>query len=152
MTNHSCTIHPDVVDDVAKRMVRGETLNKMSAFLKVMADPTRLSIVSALLIREMCVCDLAKLLDMEHSADARKRVIRENTDMKKVFALEDLDCANCAAKMENAVSKIDGVNAVNVSFIMQRMTLEADDERFDEVVKEVVKKCRRIEPDCKIKV
>ena len=72
--------------------------------------------------------------------------------MKKVFALEDLDCANCAAKMENAVSKIDGVNAVNVSSIMQRMTLEADDERFDEVVKEVVKKCRRIEPDCKIKV
>ena len=72
--------------------------------------------------------------------------------MKKVFALEDLDCANCAAKMENAVSKIDGVNAVNVSFIMQRMTLEADDERFDEVVKEVVQKCRRIEPDCKIKV
>lgn len=72
--------------------------------------------------------------------------------MKKVFALEDLDCANCAAKMENAVSKIDGVNAVNVSFIMQRMTLEADDERFDEVVKAVVKKCRRIEPDCKIKV
>ena len=72
--------------------------------------------------------------------------------MKKVFALEGLDCANCAAKMENAVSKIDGVNAVNVSFIMQRMTLEADDERFDEVVKEVVKKCRRIEPDCKIKV
>lgn len=72
--------------------------------------------------------------------------------MKKVFALEDLDCANCAAKMENAVSKIDGVRAVNVSFIMQRMTLEADDERFDEVVKEVVKKCRRIEPDCKIKV
>lgn len=72
--------------------------------------------------------------------------------MKKVFALEGLDCANCAAKMENAVSKIDGVNAVNVSFIMQRMTLEADDERFDEVVKEVMKKCRRIEPDCKIKV
>lgn len=72
--------------------------------------------------------------------------------MKKVFALEDLDCANCAAKMENAVSKIDGVHAVNVSFIMQRMTLEADDERFDEVLKEVVKKCRRIEPDCKIKV
>ena len=51
--------------------------------------------------------------------------------MKKVFALEDLDCANCAAKMENAVSKIDGVHAVNVSFIMQRMTLEADDERFE---------------------
>lgn len=45
-----------------------ETLNKMSAFLKVVADPTRLKIVNALLIGELCVCDLAKLLGMEHSA------------------------------------------------------------------------------------
>ena len=59
MSAHSCTMHPEVVEEVSKRMVRGETLMKMSAFLKVVADPTRLSIVSALLIREMCVCDLA---------------------------------------------------------------------------------------------
>ena len=67
-------MHPEVVEEVSKRMVRGETLMKMSAFLKVAADPTRLSIVSALLIREMCVCDLAKLLGMEHSAVCAKRV------------------------------------------------------------------------------
>ena len=83
MTNHSCTIHPDVVDDVTKRMVRGETLNKMSAFLKVVADPTRLSIVSALLIREMCVCDLAKLLDMEHSAVSHQlRLLKQSRLIK----------------------------------------------------------------------
>ena len=86
MTNHSCTIHPDVVDDVAKRMVRGETLDKMSAFLKVVADPTRLSIVSALLIREMCVCDLAKLLDMEHSAVSHQLAVLRRNDVVKVRA------------------------------------------------------------------
>lgn len=70
--------------------------------------------------------------------------------MKKVFAMEDLDCANCAAKMEDAVGKIDGVKGVNISFLAQKMTLEADDDRFDAVVKEAVKLCRRIEPDCRI--
>lgn len=53
--------------------------------------------------------------------------------MKKTFRLENLDCANCAAKMEHAVSKIDGVNQVSVSFLTQRMTLDADDGRFEEI-------------------
>lgn len=70
--------------------------------------------------------------------------------MKKTFPLEDLDCANCAAKMERAVAAIDGVRNVSVSFIMQRMTVEADDDRFDEIMKEAAKKCRKIEPDCRI--
>lgn len=72
--------------------------------------------------------------------------------MKKVFNLEDLDCANCAAKMERAIAKIDGVTAVSVSFINQKMTLEADDGRFDDIVKEVVKVCKKVEPDCVIKL
>lgn len=70
--------------------------------------------------------------------------------MKKVFGLEDLDCANCAAKMEEGISKIEGVTGVSVSFLTQKMTLEAEDSRFDEIFKEVVKVCRRIEPDCTI--
>lgn len=70
--------------------------------------------------------------------------------MKKIFKLEDLDCANCAAKMERAVSKLDGVDAVNVSFMTQRMSIDADDTRFDEIMDNVVKACRKIEPDCKI--
>ena len=70
--------------------------------------------------------------------------------MKKTFCLENLDCANCAAKMEHAVSRIDGVNRVSVSFLTQRMTVEADDDRFDEIMKEAAKKCRKIEPDCRI--
>ncbi len=70
--------------------------------------------------------------------------------MKKIYKLEDLDCANCAAKMERSVQKIDGVNSVNVSFMTQRMTIDADDNRFDEIMNEVVKVCRKVEPDCRI--
>lgn len=70
--------------------------------------------------------------------------------MKKVFCLEDLDCANCAAKMEEGICKIDGVISANVSFLTQKLTLETEDSRFDEVFKEVVKVCRKIEPDCTI--
>ncbi len=70
--------------------------------------------------------------------------------MKKAFKLEDLDCANCAAKMERAIAKIDGVQSVNVSFIAQKMTIEADKEKFDGIIEQVVKTCRKVEPDCKI--
>ena len=59
--------------------------------------------------------------------------------MKKNYKLEDLDCANCAAKMERAVAKIDGVNSVSISFMSQRMVIEADDSRFDEIMDQVVK-------------
>ena len=54
--------------------------------------------------------------------------------------------------MENAIKKIDGVQAASVSFIMQKMTIEAEEERFDEVMKEVVSVCRKVEPDCTIKL
>lgn len=70
--------------------------------------------------------------------------------MKKVFKMVDLDCANCAAKMENAIAKIDGVQKVTVSFLAQKMTLEADDARFDEIVKEMLKCVRKVEPDCEV--
>ncbi|MCI8924830.1 MAG: heavy-metal-associated domain-containing protein [Lachnospiraceae bacterium] len=70
--------------------------------------------------------------------------------MKKKFKLEDLDCANCAAKMENAIKKIDGVNDATVSFLAQKMTIDAVDEKFDAIMKEVVAVCAKVEPDCKI--
>ena len=70
--------------------------------------------------------------------------------MKKTYKLIDLDCANCAAKMERGIKKIAGVNDASVSFITQKLTIDADDERFDEIMKEAVKVCRRIEPDCTI--
>ena len=70
--------------------------------------------------------------------------------MKKTFKLVDLDCANCAAKMEAAVQKIDGVTAASVSDMAQKMTIEGDDARFDEIVKEAVRVCKKVEPDCEI--
>ena len=68
--------------------------------------------------------------------------------MKKKFKLTDLDCANCAAKLEDAIKKIDGVTDANVSFMMQKMTIEADESRFDDIMKEVVDVCKKVEPDC----
>lgn len=70
--------------------------------------------------------------------------------MKKTYRLENLDCAACAAKMEAAISKLDGVESVSVNFIMQKLTLEAPDERFDDIMKKAVKLCRRVEPDMEI--
>ena len=70
--------------------------------------------------------------------------------MKKKFKLQDLDCANCAAKMEDSIKKIDGVNDASVSFMTQKRMVDADDARFDDIMKEVVKVCAKVEPDCKI--
>ena len=70
--------------------------------------------------------------------------------MKKTFKLEDLDCANCAAKMEAAINKLDGVQKATVSFMTQKLTLEAEEERFDEVLKEAVKCVAKVEPDCRV--
>lgn len=70
--------------------------------------------------------------------------------MKKIFKLEDLDCANCAAKMERAIAKVDGVESVSVNFFTQKMTLEAADADFDSVLKNVLKAAKKAEPDCRI--
>ena len=70
--------------------------------------------------------------------------------MKKTFKLEDLDCANCAAKMEAAIKKLDGVKDASVSLMTQKMTIEAEDDRFDEVVKAAVKCIAKVEPDCRV--
>lgn len=70
--------------------------------------------------------------------------------MKRSYELEDLDCANCAQKMQDAICKIEGVNSANVSFINQKLVIDADDERFDEIMKKVAKACKKVEPDCTI--
>ena len=70
--------------------------------------------------------------------------------MKKKFKLEDLDCANCAAKMETAIKKIPGVHDASVSFMTQKMMIDAEDDRFDDIMKEVVRVCAKVEPDCRI--
>ena len=70
--------------------------------------------------------------------------------MKKTFELEDLDCAHCAQKMQDAIAKIDGVDSVIVNFLSPKMTLEAADEKFDDILKQAVKAIKKVEPDCTV--
>lgn len=70
--------------------------------------------------------------------------------MKKTFELEDLDCANCALKMQEAIGKIPGVISCSVNFITQKMVLEADDADFDKILKQAVKAIAKVEPDCTV--
>ena len=72
--------------------------------------------------------------------------------MRKTYKLTDLDCAHCAAKMEAAIQKIDGVTEASVSFLTQKLTVEAEDSRCEEIMKQVVKACKKVEPDCVIKL
>lgn len=70
--------------------------------------------------------------------------------MKKKFKLQDLDCANCAAKMEEAIKKLPGVQDASVSFMTQKMTIDAEDAQFDSIMEQVAKVCAKVEPDCRI--
>ena len=74
----------------------------------------------------------------------------KGTAMRKAFKLQDLDCANCAVKMENGIRNIDGVKSATVSFMTQKLVIEADDDRFDAIVEEAARICKKIEPDCVI--
>ena len=70
--------------------------------------------------------------------------------MRKTFRLEDLDCAHCAGKMEKGIRKLQGVREANIAFFAQKITIDAEDERFDEIMKEVQKVIKGVEPNCKI--
>ena len=70
--------------------------------------------------------------------------------MKKSFKLAEIDCANCAAKMEHAISKIEGVISVNVSFLAQKITLEADENNFEEILEKADNACRKVDRHCHI--
>ncbi|ALQ41647.1 MULTISPECIES: cation transporter [Fusobacterium] len=67
--------------------------------------------------------------------------------MKKVFKLEGLDCAHCAAKIEEKVSKLEGVKSVVINFMTTKMTLESVDENIADVVEKVKKLINEVEPD-----
>ena len=72
--------------------------------------------------------------------------------MKKTYKMIDLECAHCAAKMEDAIKKLPGVTDATVSFLTQKLTIEGDDARFSDIVKETVKICKKVEPDCEVVV
>ncbi len=70
--------------------------------------------------------------------------------MRKSFKLDEIDCANCARKLQDELARLDGVDAVSVNFLTQKLTLSAADERFDDVLERVVALAARVEPDCEI--
>jgi copper chaperone CopZ len=70
--------------------------------------------------------------------------------MKKVLMMDNLDCANCAAKMQENVKKIDGVEDCSVSFMSQKMTLVYDETKEKEIFKAVQKAVRKVDPDCSV--
>ncbi len=70
--------------------------------------------------------------------------------MKKRFDMVDLDCANCAAKMEEAINKIEGVESATVSFMAQKLSIEAAEEDFDKIMKKVVKAIKKVDADCEV--
>lgn len=70
--------------------------------------------------------------------------------MKKIYRMTDLECANCAAKMEREIGALDGVESVSISFMLQKMTIVTDDEKHSEIMKQAAKICKKIEPDCVI--
>ena len=71
--------------------------------------------------------------------------------MKKSFILVGLDCANCAAKMENAIAKIPQVQKVTVSFMTTRMTIEANEEDMPDIIEKATKIIKKYEPDVEVK-
>lgn len=71
--------------------------------------------------------------------------------MKRTFRLQGLDCANCAAKIERAVMKLPGVEKATVSFMTTRMTIEAADDKMDEIIREATAIVKKYEPDVEVK-
>lgn len=70
--------------------------------------------------------------------------------MKKVYRLTDLECANCAAKIENALGKMEGVENATVNFMTQKLTLEAEESQLERILTEAQTLITKIEPHCKI--
>ena len=70
--------------------------------------------------------------------------------MRKSFKLDEIDCANCAQKLEDAIKGVEGVEDARINFLTQKMTISADDASFNEVLDRVVKLTADLEPDCEI--
>ena len=72
--------------------------------------------------------------------------------MRKSYKLDEIDCANCAQKLEDQIKKLPGVADAKVNFLTQKLTLVAADDEFDAVLDRVIKLTADVEPDCEILV
>lgn len=71
--------------------------------------------------------------------------------MIKKYKIQGIDCANCALKLERKLNQIDGVNKITIGFLAERLTIDAVDDKFDDIFAEVVRVTKKFEPDCEIK-
>lgn len=70
--------------------------------------------------------------------------------MVKVFKIEDLECAHCAAKMQDAIQKLDGIKSATVSFLAEKITVDVEDDKVEGLGKIINEICKKIEPDCEV--
>ena len=70
--------------------------------------------------------------------------------MKKTYSLDQLDCAACAAKMEEAASQVPGVEELRINFLTKTMSLTASEDHFEQVAQNVMAACQRVEPECRV--
>lgn len=70
--------------------------------------------------------------------------------IKKTYKMEDLDCANCARKMQDAVNKLEGVEECEINFMMQKMTVSFNEDDKDKILKKIKKCVKKVEPDCTV--
>ena len=67
--------------------------------------------------------------------------------MKSTYKIKGIDCANCAAQLENAISKVEGVESISISFMAERMVIEYNEQSKEDVMKKVKKVIKKEEPD-----
>ncbi len=83
-------------------------------------------------------------------AQGYNHITEGDRTVKKTFRMEDLDCAHCAAKMEDGIRKLDGVQEISVNFFAQKMIIEADEELLDDIMKQAAKIVKKVDPNCRI--
>ena len=71
--------------------------------------------------------------------------------MTNKFILQGLECSNCAAKMERAIKKLDGVTQATVNFLTQKLVIEADENKMSEIIRQAEKTIQSIESQVKMK-
>lgn len=70
--------------------------------------------------------------------------------VRKTYAVEELDCAHCAAKMEEGIRSIEGVEAASLSFLAQKLIIEAEESKLEDIIRQAQKICHRVDPNCDI--
>lgn len=99
----------------------------------------------------MCATSLTKAWSISAKRTDPKNNLKGDIIMKKIFKVEGVDCANCAAKIERGIQAVDGVSRCTLSFMTSKLTIEADDAKMDTVIGEAKKIMRKVEPDAVLK-